>query len=182
MPAGITTNMVSSDALKQVLAGQAVANFLSHSVEATHQFAAQLAAHLQPGEVMALFGDLGSGKTTFTQGFGKACGVAAPITSPTFTIMHIYHGREWPIYHFDFYRLQSVAEAQALGCEEYFDGDGVTLVEWPERALALLPPQHVQIHLRIPDFAASPSLREIKIQRAHFSPNALQRQAAEVTA
>ena len=174
--------MMSPNELTQILAGKTAATFLSPNVEATHQFAAQLVAHLQPGEVMALFGDLGSGKTTFTQGFGKACGVAAPITSPTFTIMHIYHGRQWPIYHFDFYRLQSAAEAQALGCEEYFAGDGVTLVEWPERALALLPPQHLQIHLRILDFAASPSLREIKIQRAHFSPNALQRQAAEVTA
>lgn len=174
--------MMSPNELTQILAGQTAATFLSPSVEATHQFAALLAAHLQPGAVIALFGDLGSGKTTFTQGFGKACGVAAPITSPTFTLMHIYYGRQWPIYHFDFYRLQSVAEAQALGCEEYFDGDGVTLVEWPERALALLPPQHLQIHLRIPDFAASPSLREIKIQRGHFSGNAIRRQTAEVAA
>ena len=158
--------MISPEELIQILAGRAAANFYSPSVEATHQFAAQLATHLQPGEVIALFGDLGSGKTTFTQGFAKACGVTSPITSPTFTIMHIYRGQQWPIYHFDFYRLQSVAEAQALGCEEYFDGDGVTLVEWPERALALLPPQHLQIHLRIPDFAASPFLREIKIHRA----------------
>lgn len=174
--------MMSPNELTPVLAGQTAAKFLAPSVEATHQFAAQLVQHLQPGEVIALFGDLGSGKTTFTQGFGKACGVAAPITSPTFTIMHIYRGRQWPLYHFDFYRLQSVAEAQALGCEEYFDGDGVTLVEWPERALALLPPQHLQIHLRIPDFAASPFLREIKIQRAHFSETPARLQAAEVTA
>jgi tRNA threonylcarbamoyladenosine biosynthesis protein TsaE len=161
--------MIFPNDLTQIFAGKIAANFLSHSVEATHQFAAQLAKHLQPGEVIALFGDLGSGKTTFVQGLGKACGVAAPITSPTFTVMHIYCGQQWPIYHFDFYRLQSVAEAQALGCEEYFDGDGVTLVEWPERALPLLPLQHLQIHLRIPDFAASPQLREIKIQRAEVA-------------
>ena len=161
--------MISPHELTQIFAGQTAANFLSPSVETTHQFAAQLVKHLQPGEVIALFGDLGSGKTTFTQGFAKACGVTSPITSPTFTIMHIYRGQQWPIYHFDFYRLHSVAEAQALGCEEYFDGDGVSLVEWPERALALLPPQHLQIHLRIPDFAASPFLREIKIQRAEVA-------------
>lgn len=160
---------MSPNELTQILAGKTAVTFLSPSVEATHQFAAQLAAHLQPGAVIALFGDLGSGKTTFTQGFAKACGVTAPVTSPTFTIMHIYRGRQWPIYHFDFYRLQSVAEAQALGCEEYFDGDGVTLVEWPKRALPLLPPRHLQIHLRIPDFAASPFLREIKIQRAEVA-------------
>jgi len=161
--------MISPNELTQVLAGQTAAKFLSPSVEATHQFAAQLVNHLKPGEIIALFGDLGSGKTTFTQGFAKACGVTSPITSPTFTIMHIYRGQQWPIYHFDFYRLQSVAEAQALGCEEYFDGDGITLVEWPERALALLPPQHLQVHLCIPDFAASPSLREIKIHRAEVA-------------
>jgi tRNA threonylcarbamoyladenosine biosynthesis protein TsaE len=144
MPKGVTTNSIAD----------------------THQLAKELAEQAKPGEVIALFGDLGSGKTTFVQGFCAACGVTSPVTSPTFTLMHIYRGRRWPIYHFDFYRLQSVAEAQALGCEEYFDGDGVSLVEWPERALALLPTQHWQVHLRIPDFFGAPNVREIKIQRA----------------
>jgi len=161
--------MISISTSRPILDGNLYRPFLSHSVNETHQLAALLADQARPGDVIALFGDLGSGKTTFVQGFGKACGVASLITSPTFIVMHIYRGRQWPIYHFDFYRLQSVAEAQALGCEEYFDGDGVSLVEWPERALALLPPQHLQIHLRIPDFAASPSLREIKIQRAEVA-------------
>jgi tRNA threonylcarbamoyladenosine biosynthesis protein TsaE len=148
MPEGITTNITTN------------------SIHETHQLAKELAAQAKPGEVIALFGDLGSGKTTFVQGFCTACGVTSPITSPTFTLMHIYRGRQWPIYHFDFYRLQSVAEAQALGCEEYFDGDGVSLIEWPERALTLLPPQHWQVHLRIPDFSGAPNVREIKIRRA----------------
>jgi tRNA threonylcarbamoyladenosine biosynthesis protein TsaE len=158
--------MLSPNELLQAIAGKSVFNFISHAVDETHQIASRLMNQLKKGEVVALFGDLGSGKTTFVQGFCKACGVTAPITSPTFTLMHIYQGKQWPIYHFDFYRLQSVAEARALGCEEYFDGDGISLVEWPERALALLPPQHWQVHLRIPDFAGSPNLREIKIQRA----------------
>jgi len=161
--------MLSANELLQAIEGKSVFNFISYNVDETHQLATQLVKHLKKGEVIALFGDLGSGKTTFVQGFGRACGVTSPITSPTFTLMHIYRGKHWPIYHFDFYRLQSVAEAQALGCEEYFDGDGVSLVEWPERALPLLPPQHLQIYLRIPDFAASPSLREIKIHRAEVA-------------
>jgi tRNA threonylcarbamoyladenosine biosynthesis protein TsaE len=167
MPEGFTTNiMISSNKLRQALNGKVAMNLLSNSVDETHQLARELAEHARPGEVIALFGDLGSGKTTLVQGFCKAGGVTAPITSPTFTLMHIYRGAPWPIYHFDFYRLRSVAEAQALGCEEYFDGDGVSLIEWPERALALLPARHLQIHLRIPDFNASPQLREIKIHRA----------------
>jgi len=160
--------MISPHELQQVLDGKAAVTVISHAVEETHQLAAQLAAQMQKGAVIALFGDLGSGKTTFAQGFCAAGGVTTPITSPTFTLMHVYRGQRWAIYHFDFYRLQNAAEARALGCEEYFDGDGVCLLEWPERALALLPPPHLQIHLRIPDFAASPHRREIKIQRADF--------------
>ncbi|MDZ7363453.1 MAG: tRNA (adenosine(37)-N6)-threonylcarbamoyltransferase complex ATPase subunit type 1 TsaE [candidate division KSB1 bacterium] len=158
--------MLSTTELRSVLAGEAVFTIPSHSVEETHLLSAQLADQVQRGEVIALFGDLGSGKTTFVQGFCAASGVKAAVTSPTFTLMHIYRGAPWPIYHFDFYRLHSVAEAQALGCEEYFDGDGISLIEWPERALPLLPARHLQIHLRIPDFAASPDWREIKIHRA----------------
>lgn len=167
MPEGITTNvMISLNKLRQVFDGTSAMNLLSHSVDETHQLARELAEKARPGEVIALFGDLGSGKTTFVQGFCAACGVTSPITSPTFTLMHIYRGWRWPIYHFDFYRLRNVAEAQDLGCEEYFDGDGVSLVEWPERTLTLLPPQHWQVHLRIPDFAGAPNVREIKIHRA----------------
>jgi tRNA threonylcarbamoyladenosine biosynthesis protein TsaE len=158
--------MISPDELRRVLTGKTALTLLTYSVDETHRLAAQLAEQVQKGAVLALFGDLGSGKTTFVQGFAKAAGIAAPVTSPTFTLMHIYRGQRWPIYHFDFYRLQNVAEAQALGCEEYFDGDGISLIEWPERALTLLPPQHWQIHLRIPDFAAAPNIREIQIQHA----------------
>ncbi|MDZ7343626.1 MAG: tRNA (adenosine(37)-N6)-threonylcarbamoyltransferase complex ATPase subunit type 1 TsaE [candidate division KSB1 bacterium] len=158
--------MISTTELRAVLAGETIFTILSHSVEQTHAFASRLEALLQSGEVVALLGDLGSGKTTFVQGFCAAAGVSSPVTSPTFTLMHIYHGRQWRIYHFDFYRLASAREAQELGCQEYFDGDGVCLIEWPDRALALLPPKHLQIHFRIPDFAGSPNLREIKIQRA----------------
>jgi tRNA threonylcarbamoyladenosine biosynthesis protein TsaE len=158
--------MISTNEVRLALAGETVFTRLSRSVEETHELAARLAEQIKPGEVIALFGDLGSGKTTFVQGFCAACGVQSAVTSPTFTLMHIYQGRRWPIYHFDFYRLKNAREAQDLGCEEYFDGEGISLIEWPERALAIMPPQHLQIHLRIPDFAGAPNVREIEIQRA----------------
>jgi tRNA threonylcarbamoyladenosine biosynthesis protein TsaE len=153
------------DKLRLALEGKAAFALLSHSVEETHRLAARLTEQMQPGEVIALFGDLGSGKTTFVQGFCAASGVKSAVTSPTFTLMHIYRGQRWSIYHFDFYRLKSAREAQDLGCEEYFEGEGISLIEWPERALALLPPHHLQLHLRIPDFTGAPNVREIKIRR-----------------
>jgi tRNA threonylcarbamoyladenosine biosynthesis protein TsaE len=158
--------MISTYELCQVLDGKATFTLLSHSVEETHQLAAQLAEQMEKGEVVALFGDLGSGKTTFVQGFCAASGVKAAVTSPTFTLMHLYRGQHGPIYHFDFYRVKTAREAQDLGCEEYFDGEGISLIEWPERALAVLPSHHLQVHLRIPDFAGAPEVREITIRRA----------------
>lgn len=171
--------MISDAEMRVALAGESQVTTISNSAEETHALAGRLAEVLQSGEVVALFGDLGSGKTTFVQGFCAAAGVSSPVTSPTFTLMHSYRGRQGRIFHFDFYRLESTREAQQLGVEEYFDGSGVCLIEWPERALALLPPKHVQIHFCIPDFAGSPSVREIKIQRAVIGAKAVKKSQNE---
>lgn len=102
-----------------------------------------LAAELRAGDVLALVGPLGAGKTQFVKGLAAGLGLDAEgVTSPTFTLLHEYRGpaARAPLYHFDFYRLETAAEAAALGLEEVFDGDGVTAVEWADRFPDLLPP------------------------------------------
>ena len=101
----------------------------------------RLAAAARPGDVWALVGDLGAGKTHFVQGVAAGLGAAGAATSPTFTLVHEYIGGRLPVFHFDFYRLENAAEALALGWEEYLDeGGGLTLVEWADKFPALLPP------------------------------------------
>ncbi len=101
----------------------------------------RLAAAARPGEVWALVGDLGAGKTHFVQGIVAGLGANVAVTSPTFTLVHEYTGGRLPVFHFDFYRLEGASEALALGWEEYLDeGGGLTLVEWADKFPALLPP------------------------------------------
>ncbi|HEX9038115.1 MAG TPA: tRNA (adenosine(37)-N6)-threonylcarbamoyltransferase complex ATPase subunit type 1 TsaE [Ktedonobacterales bacterium] len=104
----------------------------SASAECTRQLGVMLGALLQPGDMLLLTGDLGSGKTTLTQGIGAGVGVRGVVNSPTFTILKEYEGR-LPFYHFDLYRLESPDEVYALGFDEYFQAGGVSVVEWAER-------------------------------------------------
>lgn len=105
---------------------------------ATHGRA--LAAAARPGEVWALVGDLGAGKTHFVQGIVAGMGASGPATSPTFALVHEYTGGRLSVFHFDFYRLETAGEALALGLEEYLEGDGLTVIEWADKFPALLPP------------------------------------------
>ena len=109
--------------------------------------AAGLADELGPGTVIALHGDLGAGKTCFIQGYAAALGIDEPLTSPTYTLIGEYEGR-LPLHHIDLYRLSGPEEALGLGLEEYFDANGITAIEWAERAEGLLPPDmlHIQIN------------------------------------
>jgi tRNA threonylcarbamoyladenosine biosynthesis protein TsaE len=118
----------------------------THNVSETIEVGKQLAGSLQAGAVVALFGQLGSGKTCLTKGIGQGLGVKSYITSPTFTIMHQYHGR-LPVYHFDLYRLSNADELYDIGFEEYLNGDGVCIVEWAEKCLPLLPFNRIEITL-----------------------------------
>lgn len=109
--------------------------------------AAALAGWVEAGDVVVLTGDLGAGKTTFTQGLVRALGVSEPVTSPTFTIASHYHGvrlgsdqtQALVVNHLDVYRLGSLDEAEALGLDEMLDGDALTLIEWGEMIEPLLP-------------------------------------------
>ena len=112
---------------------------ISHSVEETRKAGAKVAATAQPGDVFALIGELGSGKTEFVRGFVEAlCGPAA-VRSPTFSIVNIHDAPEFPIYHFDFYRLRKKEELLEIGFFEYVTGDGVTVIEWADMFPDVLP-------------------------------------------
>ncbi|RED65104.1 tRNA (adenosine(37)-N6)-threonylcarbamoyltransferase complex ATPase subunit type 1 TsaE [Cohnella lupini] len=114
--------------------------------EHTVAFAGALAKLAVPGTVLAVDGDLGAGKTRFAQAFAAAIGVRGIVNSPTYTIIKEYEGASLPFYHMDVYRL-TLEEADELGLDEYFHGDGVTLVEWASIIAPILPPERLHIRL-----------------------------------
>lgn len=118
------------------------------SAEETIELGERLGRLLKPGDVIALTGDLGAGKTTLTRGIAQGMGVQADIHSPTFTLIHEHPGPV-PLYHIDLYRLSSVQEAEFIGIGEYIYGDGVTIIEWAETIESLLPPERLDIQLRM---------------------------------
>jgi len=118
---------------------------ISNSVKDTHKLARHLLKQLPGPQVLALHGDLGSGKTCFVQGLAAALGVGRPVTSPTFTLVHEYSG-ECSLVHVDLYRLRDSFDALMLGLEEYFESDGITAIEWADRAEDIFPPQTIHIY------------------------------------
>ena len=118
-----------------------MATFISNSPAETKAIGRQLANDVEAGAVLALKGDLGSGKTLFTKGLVAGLGCSAAVTSPTFTIVHEYQGGRLPVYHFDFFRLENRESATRLGLEDYFFGEGVSVIEWADRFPDLLPEQ-----------------------------------------
>jgi len=108
--------------------------------EATLAAGAALAAQLKPGDVIALTGGLGAGKTHFTIGLAGELGGNDEVTSPTFTLVHEYRSGRLPVFHFDFYRMESPEEVTAIGWDEYLEAGGVCVVEWADKFPDLLPP------------------------------------------
>lgn len=105
----------------------------------------KLGEEAQPGDVYTLIGDLGVGKTVLTQGIAEGLGITEPICSPTFTIVQVYEEGRMPFYHFDVYRIGDIEEMDEIGYEDYFYGDGLTMIEWANLIEELLPPNRKEI-------------------------------------
>lgn len=120
--------------------------FESNSAEETFAFGKKLGEEAKPGDIICLDGDLGVGKTVFTQGFAAGLGIDDYVNSPTFTIVKEYEGR-LPLYHFDVYRIGDSSEMEEIGYEDYFYGKGVCIIEWPELIDDLLPEEAHWIHI-----------------------------------
>ena len=122
-------------------------DIVSHGVEQTRRLGAYLGRLLERGDSVLLEGDFGSGKTTFTQGVAKGMGIDSRyVNSPTFTLINEYKGGTLPLHHIDLYRLEGNEQLATLGLDEYFEGDGVTVVEWPSGAAPWLPDSRLMIN------------------------------------
>ena len=116
----------------------------SHSYADTARIAAEFADTLKGGEFVAMYGELGAGKTAFVQGLAKALGIDRPVTSPTFTIVNEYEGRV-PLFHFDVYRIADPDEMYAIGYDEYLDRGGICIVEWSELIEDIFPDEVIRV-------------------------------------
>jgi len=120
--------------------------YVTKNRKETERVAANFAETLQPGDFVALYGDLGVGKTVFCKSVVQTL-AGSDAVSPTFTLLNEYYGK-CPIYHFDVYRLKNANELENIGYEEYFYGDGICLVEWPDRIKDYLPQHRKEIHIQ----------------------------------
>jgi len=141
---------------------------LSQSESHTLQFAAAWAQELRPGDVVAFYGRLGSGKTTFIRGLVAGLGARDTVSSPTFTLVNVYRGRH-QIFHLDLYRLHQASELRDVGVEEYLAGDGICVVEWPEIIQPWLPIGHHAIRLSHDFDGLNQDTRLIEVLQHHDS-------------
>lgn len=123
-----------------------VETITTYSEEETILLGKKFSSGLKRGDIVALYGDLGTGKTQLIKGICAGLGVGQTVTSPTFTLMNIYDGQE-KIFHYDFYRLNSESEIYDLCIDDYFFSDGISLIEWAEKCENLLPPERININL-----------------------------------
>ena len=117
----------------------------TYSPEETHALGKRLSAEAKPGDVYTLVGDLGVGKTVFTQGIAEGLGITEPVSSPTFTIVQVYEEGRMPFYHFDVYRIGDIEEMDEIGYEDYFYGDGLCMIEWANLIEEILPERRSEV-------------------------------------
>ncbi|MDO4554746.1 MAG: tRNA (adenosine(37)-N6)-threonylcarbamoyltransferase complex ATPase subunit type 1 TsaE [Lachnospiraceae bacterium] len=137
--------------------------FESFSPEDTGKIGEEMARKATAGQVFCLYGDLGVGKTVFTQGFARGLGIEEPVSSPTFTIIQTYETGRLPFYHFDVYRIGDPEEMDEIGLDDYLFGDGVCLIEWADLIRELLPEQLTSIRIE-KDVEKGFDYRKITIQ------------------
>ena len=118
------------------------------SEEQLKEYGTEFAEKLKRGDVIALIGDLGAGKTTLSKAIAKGLGIEEHITSPTFTLINEYYSGRLPLYHFDVYRIDDISEMDELGYEEYFFGDGVCIVEWADKVEEIIPEDAIKINIK----------------------------------
>lgn len=117
----------------------------TYAAEETHALGKQIGEQALAGEVYTLMGDLGVGKTVFTQGIAEGLGITEAVCSPTFTIVQVYEEGRLPFYHFDVYRIGDIAEMEEIGYEDYFYGDGLCMIEWANLIEEILPAQRREV-------------------------------------
>ena len=136
-------------------------SFESHSDRETENIGIEFSKRLQPRDIVACYGDLGTGKTRFIKGICKGLGISEHIASPSFSIVNEYNIDDLKIYHFDFYRVNSLDEIREIGFEEYLNSNGISLIEWADKVQKYLPPHRYDVHL---DFGNDELIRLIKIE------------------
>ena len=138
----------------------------TNSPEETFALGEKIGTEAQPGQLYTLIGDLGVGKTVLTQGIAKGLGIEEPICSPTFTIVQVYEEGRMPFYHFDVYRIGDIEEMDEIGYEDYFYGQGLTMVEWANLIEEILPDPYQQITIE-KDPEKGFDYRKITIEEVH---------------
>lgn len=142
---GIDMKVFDAGVILEQLEQQGKVVLETQESEATFELGKCLGEAAYPGQVCSLIGELGAGKTVFTQGFAAGLGINGPVSSPTFTILQIYEGGRLPFYHFDVYRIADVEEMDEIGYEDCFYGEGVSLIEWANLVEEILPDRYLRI-------------------------------------
>ena len=135
----------------------------TRSPEETFELGKKIGEAAKPGQVYTLNGDLGVGKTVFTQGVAAGLGITEPVSSPTFTIVQVYEEGRLPFYHFDVYRIGDIEEMEEIGYDDYFFGEGICLIEWAELLRDILPEKRIEITIE-KDLTQGFDYRRITVQ------------------